>query len=224
LDEKFGDLFSWGDSTAAAVGSRVTVVRARGCRAAWGAAYRWLLLLLMACIVSAILLSPMLVLGVNLVRVVPAADNNAVRIFGASAGILLAMLLVLSDMVWYHPLTATSSAKQAAVAIGYMFVLSMVSSIGTAVMFTKRAPKLTSSPDPGTCAPGLSCSSGQGFSGSTLACVLVLGVLVLIAALAAWVYPSYKHRRADTGVSPASRVRSEQMDAEDAVVTVEQMG
>jgi hypothetical protein len=94
LDEKFGDLFSWGESTAAAAGGRVAVVQARGCRAAWGAAYRWLLLLVMACIVSAILLSPMLVLGVNLVRVVPAADNNGWRIFGASLGNPLAMLFV----------------------------------------------------------------------------------------------------------------------------------
>jgi hypothetical protein len=224
LDENFGDLFSWGEATAAAAGGRIAVAQARGCRAAWGAAYRWLLLLVMACIVSTILLSPMLVLVVNLVRVVPAADNNAVRIFSASAGILLAMLLVLSDMVWYHPLTATSSAKQAAMAIGYMFVLSIVSSIGTAVMFTKRAPKPPLQPDPGTCAPGLTCSSGQGFSGSALAGVVVLGVLVLIAALGAWVYPSYKRRRAEAEVSPASCTLSEQLDANDAVVTVEQMG
>jgi hypothetical protein len=203
LDEKFGDLFSWGVATAACEGSCVAVARARGARAAWGSVYRWLLLFVMTCIVSAILLSPMLVLGVNLVRVVPASDNNAVRIFGASAGILLAKLLVLSDMVWYHPLTATSSAKLAANAIGYMFVLSIVSSIGTAVMFAKRAPKPPSSPEPGGCAQG-STSSGSSGSGAALAGLVLVGVLILIAALAAWVLPSFKKRRLAEGSSVAA--------------------
>ncbi|KAF6265235.1 hypothetical protein COO60DRAFT_1623914 [Scenedesmus sp. NREL 46B-D3] len=206
LDDKFGDLFNWGETTATRAGGCVAVERAGGCRAAWGAVYRWLLLLVMACIVSAILLSPMLVLRVNLVRVVPASDNNALRIFGASAGILLAMLLVLSDMVWYHPLTSTSSAKQAAIAIGYMFVLSMVSSIGTAVMFAQHAPKPPPSPDSGPCAHGATCSSGPGRSGSTLAGPVLVGVLILIAVLAAWVLPSYRKRKtAEVSGAPCCR-------------------
>lgn len=215
LDEKFGDLFSWGEATAACAGSCVAVARARGCRAAWGAAYRWLLLFVMACIVTAVLLSPMLVLGVNLVRVVPASDSNAVRIFGASAGILLAKLLVLSDMVWYHPLTATSSAKQAAIAIAYMFVVAMVSSIGTAVMFVRRAPKPPSSPDPGGCAQGLSCSSGG--SAAALAGPVVVGVLVLVAALAAWVLPSYYRRKWSEGSAGVPCCHVEQTDVADDV-------
>jgi hypothetical protein len=212
LDEKFGDLFSWGEASAVCPSGVVAVARARDCRAAWGAAYRWLLLLVMACIVSAILLSPMLVLGVNLVRVVPASDNNAVRIFGASTGILLAMLLVLSDMVWYHPLTATSSAKQAAIAIAYMFVVALVSSIGTAVMFAKHAPKPPpSSPAPGGCLPGLSCGGASSGSAALAAPVLV-GVLILIAAVAAWVLPSFYKRRQAEGREGASSLNVLQAD------------
>jgi hypothetical protein len=200
LDEKFGDLFSWDESTAAAAGSCVAVVRARGCRAAWGAAYRWLLLLLMACIVSAILLSPMLVLGVNLVRVVPAADNNALRIFGASAGILLAMLLVLSDMVYYHPLTVRSSAKQAAVVVGILFVLFLVSNIGTTVMFVKRASTPPSPPIPKPCTDCGVVLTEQPAAGvpwnASMIVPVVLGTFSVLSAAAAtvWALPSLRRR------------------------------